>query len=380
VRENKLTTVETIQMATNAQTIFTLNARGNVILEVTKEYFSLSDEHMLRAIVDSHKRAVELLAQKRIDYANLKSALVPNPKRNEIALVFDSSRTESSWYGYEVIRRILPLFEKGSNHSVLCGDLIGGNHLQHELRNRLRQELSAVREYEYRHSSLFYLVYINNLSDNMASTFIDGLRPYEAFIGSINFNYFSFLKGFVSMLLPSIFIKHRNVVIQPHSDDLNDTENENLSGLPFEEFGFQNISIASTYYGMFLEYKIECPAFENFRSDTLMSLNAISSKPSPLSDFDIELDERKLQYLVEAHGSSLKRAGLRGLNRDEIVAAIRERIQSNYIFNLSFDARFEVAKFNIILEFATVQDGPFKALLSVEYKANEKLLRVLTMY
>jgi hypothetical protein len=71
-----------------SQQIFTLNARGNIMLEVMQGYFGLDRARMLREINTSFSGLLEILKVKRIDYASLKNALVPCPDRNEAAFIF----------------------------------------------------------------------------------------------------------------------------------------------------------------------------------------------------------------------------------------------------------------------------------------------------
>ena len=360
--------------------IFTLDARGHVFLEVAKAYFNLNEKQILHLIRDAFDGLKEALAIKNIEYSDLKSALIPSAKRNEIVFVFDTSRIEAEWYGLEVFRKILPLFDRESNHSVLTGDLLGENQVQSQLRDCLKNDLAAVREYEFHHSTQFYLVHINNLSDRMSCSFRNGLIDYEPFIGTLDFNTLTYLKFQVSFTLPSSFIKNRNVIIQPHPDDLDDSENENTCGYPFEEFGFELRSLKSLYYGLFLSYKIERPIIPG-ETDNLFALNAISEEPVVFADCDIQLDEDKLDYLKAAKGESLKRAGFENLSAKEIEKAIREKLNGNYLFNLEFNDQYDVVKFNILLEIKSPQTEDFiKLLLALEYLADDKTLRVITMY
>ncbi|MCC8556397.1 hypothetical protein LN543_22205, partial [Xanthomonas hortorum pv. gardneri] len=92
--------------------IHTLNARGNVMLEVTRDYFKLSFRQMQQKIQIMRNSVENELAQKGVSYDKLKSALVPDRKRREVALVFDTLSIESSWYGFDVFERIIPLLDK----------------------------------------------------------------------------------------------------------------------------------------------------------------------------------------------------------------------------------------------------------------------------
>lgn len=93
------------------QPIFTLNARGNVMLEVMHDYFKLTTAAMHREIQGLHLATQEILQSKGIAYAQLKSGLVPIPDRNEAAFIFDSQCIDSSWYGLEIAKVTIPIFD-----------------------------------------------------------------------------------------------------------------------------------------------------------------------------------------------------------------------------------------------------------------------------
>ena len=105
------------------QPIFTLDARDNLMLEVMRDYFQLSNLVVRREIQAMHLQLQEVLASKGIKYADLRAGLVPSADHHEAGFIFDTQCIESSWYGLPVARAILPLLEKRTTQSVLCGDL-----------------------------------------------------------------------------------------------------------------------------------------------------------------------------------------------------------------------------------------------------------------
>ena len=115
------------------ETIFTIDARGNILLEVVQQTFGLTQQQMFSEINGLFRELLDVLAAKKIKYDNLKTALIPTPDKNEGVLVFDSSNIKSPWYGLPIFKQIIPLFDTRSSHSVLCGDYIGDNKLQDRL-------------------------------------------------------------------------------------------------------------------------------------------------------------------------------------------------------------------------------------------------------
>jgi hypothetical protein len=107
-----------------SKSIHTLNGRDNVTLEIMRDIFQLSPARMQREIREMRHKLEQVLAKKGVQYAELRSALVPDNVRREMALVFDTTEIKSSWYGLDVFERIIPLLSKEGNHSILSGDYL----------------------------------------------------------------------------------------------------------------------------------------------------------------------------------------------------------------------------------------------------------------
>jgi hypothetical protein len=88
-----------------SKTIFTLNARSNVFLGVTRDHFNIQSSRMFDLIQEMFADIEAILLRKRIDYGRLKTALVPSTNRREIALIFDSTRVKGIWYGGQIFER-----------------------------------------------------------------------------------------------------------------------------------------------------------------------------------------------------------------------------------------------------------------------------------
>ena len=105
--------------------IHTINARGNVLLQVVRDDGSFSPLRMLHEIQGMLTQTVTILASKGIRYGELKTALTPQVDRREVALVFDTRNMTEVWYGLQIHRRILPLLPRKSSRSILAGHYIG---------------------------------------------------------------------------------------------------------------------------------------------------------------------------------------------------------------------------------------------------------------
>jgi hypothetical protein len=168
---------------TTTKPIHTLNARGNVMLEVMRDYFKLTPNHMQREIQGIRRMLDDALSKKGISYADLRSALVPDRKRREIALVFDTLSIESNWYGLDVFERIIPLLEKQSKYSILVGDYLDRPGQEEKLFTALKESVQFRRNVEFRYPTQFYIVYLNNLSNAMVHRLMKdsrAMRPMSA--------------------------------------------------------------------------------------------------------------------------------------------------------------------------------------------------------
>ena len=315
-----------------SKTIFTLNARSNIFLDSMRDHFKIPSSRIFNLIREMFADTEAILLRKGIDYGHLKTALVPSTNRREIALIFDTTRVEGTWYGGQIFERIIPLLSKDSNHCILAGDYIGDSEHRRQLYEVFAENVRPVRDVAFRYPEQFFIVYINNLSDSMFRTLQTGLEQYEPYVGHADTTYASKFNVLISMMLCNVCLKHRDIVIMGHSDDLENNEDVNAVGYPFDKSGFIIRSLQSMYYGLFLEYKIQRPVFDKYESDSEFSINAIHPRPMPLDRMRIRLDLAKHGYLTMQKADSLKRIGLLDKGADDLKAVIADRIHSNYIY------------------------------------------------
>lgn len=366
-------------MATKS--LHTLDARNNVMLEVVLEYFKLTPDRMFREIQNLRRTAEDALAIKDISYDALKTALVPDRLRREIALVFDSLSIEASWYGYDVFSRLIPLLDKSSNHSILAGDYLDRPGQADELFSAFENAVQLRRSVDFRHPSQFYIVYINNLTDAMVQHLDNGLTGYDAYVGIADMTFMSRFKIHLSTMLVNLCIKHGKFVLQGHEPDRKDAEDVNVCGYPFEENGYVCRSINGDVMGVVLSYKIERPVLPGFESDTHFALNAVSMTPLPLNDFRIQVEDAKLEYLKKEKAGSMSRAGLASVDTAQLAALIQAKIQESYIYNLSLNEEYDVIKFNVIIEIPESDMSERTRLLAaLEYQPAKRILRLITLY
>jgi hypothetical protein len=348
------------------------------MLEVLRDHLKLTAPQMRGEILRLHGNTVAILASKHVVYGDLRSALVPNTKRNETAFIFDSTKIEASTYGREVFRYVLPLLDRRATHSVLCGDLAGRD--QELILQILQQDMVLARSFTFEHSSLLFGVYINNLSDAALQQLHSGLlKSCPAYVGYIPANFATRAKVFLTLCMANLFVKKGETVIMGHEGDRPNTENANITLYPIEEFGYKVISLQDDYFGMFLSYKIERPVFGAFKVDSEMALNSISNDVADLDDFSVSLDEAKHGYLINEKLGKLATAGLADADRTYIETLIQSKVSESYLYNLDYLEEHDVMKFNLMIEVNRVDGYPARMTVALEYLPKSKLLRVITI-
>jgi hypothetical protein len=357
-------------------TIFTLEARSHVVLEVMAEHFKMTDEQVFQDIQNSHKDLVQVLASKGIQYQDLRNALIPTTNRNERAYLFNWTKVDATNYGRVIVEHSLPAFDPRSSHSVLLGDWL--HHKEHNgwAINELRKALAGAAEPYTGHGHDLYIVYVNNLSDGHADALHSRFQALPAYIGFLDLTFASVVKFYISTMLVRAFIKHRKFVIQGHEDDRSNSENISMLPYEFEKAGYSLRSLQGLLYGVFLSFKIERPIFLHDDMDTKFSMLAMGASPAELDEFDVVLDDRKLHYLKENHPEGIERSGFVGLSAADIAKQIRVKVKANYIYNLARSKDGSTMKFNILLE----NPGVARFLCALELRPQERQLRVITLF
>lgn len=349
------------------------------MLEVMRDYFKLTNNIMHGEIQGLHVATCEALQSKGIAYEQLRAGLVPIADRHEAAFIFDSQCIGSSWYGYEVAKVTLPLHDKRSTQSVLCGDLIGDN--QQLIFDILHESLVLARSFTFVHGTALYCVYINNISDAALAAMHEALCKYQPYVGYIPATFASRAKTYLSTILVNSYLKHGRTIVMGHEDDRPNDEDVNLVGYPFEDFGYRVVSLQSSYADLFLGYKIERPVFPGFEVDTEMSLNAVSPTVLHIDEFTVEIEEAKLNYLKSEKTGKLQKAGIADLDSYELAQLIRKKVAASYIYNLCYLSEHDVTKFNVMLEISRADGGyPTRILAALEYQPTKKNLRVITLH
>jgi len=359
-------------------TIYTLEARGNVMLDLFTTVFDFTGEQIFNEIHSMMGQLRDLLGKKGITYSDLKRALVPDPSHFEQLFVFDYTKFPPGNYAINALDHILPHLSRKSTCSILAGDWI---HHNNEVRFSEVYRASfgdngptRLVNREGQWDTLFF-VYINNLARPSARHIDNALSQHPAFLGSVDLSSPSVLKAVLSTMLRRLFIQHSSYILMSHSGDEDGLLDIDELGIEAERFGYKSRSVPDYFYDLFLSYKIERRRLDEKETDGQYSLLALSSVPCTFDECKVVLDERKYGYLIDAKEGSMRRTGLLGLTPEEIAQQIRSKLADNYVYNLARAKEDETLKFNILLE----HNGS-RFLCALKFAPHTKELKVLTLF
>lgn len=361
--------------------IFTLDGRGNVLLPFIFDTLELKDEECTSMIQELLLVLQEKLLRKGIEYSKLKSALIPVHKgKTETAFIFDCSIIKDAWYGNMVFEHLLPALNKDSTYSILEGDIFADGIPLGVCKEIIFEGLVQVHPSTFQHPSQYYVVYINNLSAQQQDTIIEALQNLQCFTGYVDMTFSSRLKTLLAYCLTCVGIKYQNIMLLPHEDDREDSEDINNCGYPFENYGFTAKSINEIYFSLFLSYKIEATFADP--EDLKYSMNAIcSSMPlTPVFKLPIFIPDEKIAYLKENKTGIMEKLGLEECSTEKLTKLISDHITRGYFYNLEYLETYNVPKFNLSLELKTVEGKMRKVLVSLKYSMSDKRMEFITMY
>jgi len=356
-------------------TILTLDARTNIWLETTTDYFQMSNSQVFFEIRNSVKRLREILLSKSVRYDELKPALTPNINRTERCFLFDWYLADIDGdYGRTINDLMLPHLDRKSSKSVMVGDWL--SHYP-----ALKAVYLASVERGIQHSLVSappentYFVYLNNLSEHQTSRLEEAFSEQPYYLGSVDMTYQSPLKSYLSRTLVRLYIQHGSTIITPDPDAVGEADDIDLYGYGFKNAGFQVRSVPDWLFGQFLAYKIECPVLDE-DTDGRFALNAMTPEPVALQGLEVVLGDAKHNYLRTHKAGSLRRSGLEALSAAEIACQVASKLQSNYMYCLARAEEGGTMKFNVTLE----NEWIARYLCALEYKPDKGQLQLITLF
>ena len=92
----------------------------------------------------------------------------------------------------------------------------------------------------------------------------------------------------------------------------------------------------------------------------------------------VEVAPRKLAYIKQEKGDTLRRVGLEEITAGELEELIHDKITSNYLYNLEINEQYGVTKFNIMIELPG--DKPYKLVLALKYHPEHHRISLITCF
>jgi hypothetical protein len=367
--------------------IYTFNTKDFLLYPVMKSCFALNENDVYKTIQDGFVMLQKQLALKGISYDSLKGALIPNQDKDkyEACFVIDSTQIASSDYGYHVFEKLIPLLDKESTYSILCGDYIDflykyRSDSQHILHSEMNNVLARCHKSNYKHSGQFYLIYINRLTGSQRLKIVEGLYPYSWFTGFADVTHSSCFKSYISNILVPVCIKSKNRIIVSHPSDYEDDENINMRGFPFESNGFKLSSINDDSYGAFLSYKIESEVPD--KEDVSFSFNALFPKFDSFEKIDLHIsDDKWNKYLTEkdtGKGQIIELLGYDSTNKEQFINEVFKHICANYIYNLR-ENEYGDLMFNVCVELPTINGHFRKTTIALKYHPDTGAIDIVTV-
>lgn len=314
-------------------TIHSLNNYTNSYVSSSATVLDLDSRHVGDLIHALHRETTRELAKGGVDYADLRWALAPRATHAEIAFLFDSNAVKSDHYGFDLSKAWLPpLYRHGPKRTAVSqGDLL--NAPPRWVWKELREHLVRENEFPRLPTEQYFALYLTNVSPAQVGRMDAALREATvAYLGYVDCSTWTPLKFF--MLLPQYAIRDGDALVVPANED----GSPHIIP-PTEDHGFRLVGVDEALYGVVLDHRMDngVPAWAD--EDSALTLTALGGRRRPLSWLKLRLTARRFTYLTSetnGHRTSVRRAGLDDLSREEFVQAIEGKIQSGLMFNLRF--------------------------------------------
>ena len=362
--------------------IHSINGYTNIMIEVMAKTLKLSDQDVQKLLRHMHREVVSALAFKGVDYADLSTALTPRGNKHEIAFIFDSSRSESGFYGGEFSKVWLTALTKarGPRRTAICeGDVIGlpAEILWDVLDRQLKREPDT--EVPWLSPEQYFVVYFTNVSKSQISELDRYMRTgSEAYLGYVDCSGWTPLKS--ALPLPQVALLVDGKALTEEDDD----GNANLRGYAFEDFGYEVVGVDSDLYGTLLDFRLDMGVPRWGSTDSSIALGLLSGTMRDIASMELTIHDSRFDYLRSeepnyGHGASIRKAGLGDLDRESLAAAIKRELDKGLLFNLrsiagtrTVDGQTRPAPENDALTFTVQVEFKDERTLSQRYQVGVK--------
>lgn len=362
--------------------IHSVSTHNNVILDAMRDMFDLSDGALNRMMRVDHLKLTQTLDEFGIAYSSLAKALVPDHRRKEIALLFDSavaSLSSNGWYAIDVAEAWiagLPRPRKGVPvNSILRGDILYGS--RDEVQAVMDRDVVYHQPFTVIHPSQVYCVYVTNLSKEQASSLISSAAEHPAYVGHTDCTDRSILKEILGRSLPNSGLRVGDMILEGVAEP---GGTANGAGLPFEALGFTPTPVLHELFLPFLGYRINSQLTGRNQEDNRSALTALSPDAAHLEAPDIWMTPARYGYLQDGkHRDSLEQAGLLTLSQPALEAAVSKLVAQGYLYNLRLN------EYGNLLYTAQVdvkvEDGRYRTFtIGLKFNPQDKRVELTTFF
>ncbi|MFF7986406.1 hypothetical protein ACFZDK_46205 [Streptomyces sp. NPDC007901] len=317
--------------------IHMVTTHNSVVLAAMRDTLDLTDEAIYREMRADYFRLTRNLDELGIAYHGLAKALVPDHRRREIALLFDSdvaSLSSGGFYGIHVAEAWiagLPRPRKGVPvNSILRGDILYDS--ADGVQAAMDQSVVYQQPFTVIHPSQVYCVYVTNLSKEQANTLTASAAEHPAYIGYADCTDRSAFKELLGLSLMNSGLRVGDMILEGVAEN---GAAPNGAGLPFEALGFTPAAVIDTQFLPFLGYRINSHLTGMNREDNDLALAMLSPDAAFLESPDIWMTPGRYGYLQDGrHRDSMEQAGLLHLSQPELEAAVTKLVAQGHLYNL----------------------------------------------
>ncbi|MGW2057613.1 hypothetical protein ACWCOZ_27495 [Streptomyces sp. NPDC001840] len=357
--------------------IHSVTTHDNLLLAAMRNGFNLTDEAYHRRMRADHLHLSRALDELGIAYSSLAKALVPDHRRREIALLFDSKRS-NGLYAVDVTEAWvagLPRPKKSVPvNSILRGDLLRAP--AEKVQAAMDKTVVYHRPYRVTYSELVYCVYVTNLSKAQADTLTSTAAEHPAYFGYADCTGRSTLKAFLGLSLMNSGLRVGDRILEGVYVD----EAPNSAGLPFEALGFTPTAVIDMLFLPFLGYRINSHLTGQNREDNRSALATLSPDAARLESPDIWMTPGRYGYLQDGkHRDSVEQAGLLHLDQPALEAAVSKLVAQGYLYNLRLD-KYGNLLYTALVD-VEVEDGRYQTFtIGLRFNREDKRVELTTFF
>lgn len=361
--------------------IHSVTTHNNLLLAAMRETFNLTDEAFHRMMRADHLQLTRTLDKLDIAYSSLAKALMPDHRRREIALLFDStvaSLSSNGFYAIDVAEAWisgLPRPRKGVPvNSILRGDLLHAP--ADKVQAAMERSVVYHQPFTVTYAQQVYCVYVTNLSEPQAKALTSSAAEHPAYFGYADCTGRSVLKAHLGLSLMNSGLRVGDMILEGVPVD----GVPNGARLPFGAAGFTPTAVIDSLFLPFLGYRINSHLTGQNREDNRSALTMLSPDAAHLESPDIWMTQGRYGYLQDGkHRDSMEKAGLLHLDQPALEVAVSKLVAQGYLYNLRLDAYGNLL-YKALVD-VEVEDGQYQTFtIGLRFNPEDKRVELMTFF